>query len=235
MYLKKVDSKDYEHTIQKTLKTIVSNEELEDIKEGINLELEEGSYLYSIRDEKTIIGFIVITPLSNEELENRKVDILSVDEIYIQSGKHGVVVAETLARGVLELRNVYEIKQVDIIISQSESWIGDVLQDNGFICVEIKLEKILPTPNNLADVLELIRDCTPIDRIVQVLLEKEEEFRAEILEDIEEIEELLVEGWIPVIVIVTYEPESLKVQDIVDKSNQIIKWDDYSLVYRSEE
>ncbi len=235
MYLKKVDSKDYEHTIQKTLKTIVSNEELEDIKEGINLELEEGSYLYSIRDEKTIIGFIVITPLLNEELENRKVDILSVDEIYIQSGKHGVVVAETLARGVLELRNVYEIKQVDIIISQSESWIGDVLQDNGFICVEIKLEKILPTPNNLADVLELIRDCTPIDRIVQVLLEKEEEFRAEILEDIEEIEELLVEGWIPVIVIVTYEPESLKVQDIVDKSNQIIKWDDYSLVYRSEE
>ncbi|MHA2250085.1 MAG: hypothetical protein ACXAD7_06975 [Candidatus Kariarchaeaceae archaeon] len=234
MELYKVESNNFENVIQKTLKTLVSDEDYEDIKEGLLLELEEGSLLYAIKDDSEDIGFIIITPLIDEDSPDKAAELLSVGEIYIQSDKKSDLVAELLARGLKDLRKEYKCNQVEIIISQSVSWLGDTLQEYGFICAEVKLEKVLPTPNNLADVLELIRDCTPIDRIVQVLLERDEEFQVEILEDVEEIMEQLDDGWIPVIVVVTYEPESLKVQEIVESSNQIIKWDDFSLIYRGE-
>lgn len=234
MELNKVGSLKYDYIIQKTLKTLVSEEDIEDIKDGLKLGLEEGSLLYSLEDDSNEIGFIMITPLFDEESKNNKIELLSIEDIYIQSGKQSNLVAETLARELHKLRKEYQSKQVEIIISQSVAWLGDILHDHGYICVEVKLEKVLPTANNLPDVLELIKDCTPIDRIVQVLLEKDDEFQAEILEDISEISEMLEDGWIPVIVVVTYEPEILKVQEMVESSNQIIKWDDYSLIYHGE-
>ncbi|MHA2168527.1 MAG: hypothetical protein ACXAB7_01315 [Candidatus Kariarchaeaceae archaeon] len=234
MELSKVEPKNYEMIIQKTLKTLVSDDEYEDIKDGLYLEFKEGGYLFSLDDEANNVGFIVASPINDEDFVGEEISVLSVDEIYIQSGTQIPIVAETVARGLQRLRKEFKCKHIEIIISEPLSWMGDILQENGYICVEVKLEKVLPTPNNLADVLELIRDCTPIDRIVQVLLEKNNEFRAEILEDVEEIEEQLEDDWVPVIVVVTYEPESLKVSDILEKSNQIIKWDNFSLIYKGE-
>lgn len=217
--------------INRILKTLVSEDEFQDLMDGLSLCLEEGSSFYCLRDEDAELGFIIATPLIGSN--GTTVDLISIDEIWIKSDSTNEMIADAISSGIRKLKTEFKAKRIEVVISRDNAWISKSLQDNNMMCSEIKLEKVLPTANNLGDVLELIKDCTPIDRIVQVLLEKEDELRAELIEEVDEIDELLNDGWIPVIVIVTFEPDGLQISEILESSNQLINWDDYSLVYRS--
>lgn len=231
MELVKVENEaDFKSTIEEVLKTQASDEDFEDIFEGISIALEDGSDLYSFLDNETKIGFLVATPLS--ENNGKSVDIITMDEIWVKAQSDQALSAEELGLEIRKIAKIYKAKEIEVVLTQSLAWIGNKLINVGFVCSEIKFEKILPTPNNLDDVLELIKDCTPIDRIVQVLLEKEYELKAEVVENTEELEEVLEDGWIPVVVIVTFEPDGLNIEETIKSSNQIMNWDDYNLIYR---
>ena len=234
MELSKIEStSDLEEVILDTLKTLVSSEDLEDISSGLKLSLEDESILYAIKDDQQICGFLLVTPLV-AEAESKKIDLISVDEIWVKAKYADNKTAEVISKGLQNIKKELKSSEIEIIVTQTVAWLGDILSENGYLCSEIKLEKVLPTANNLGDVLELIQDCTPIDRIVQVLFEKDQELRAEIVEVLEEVQELISEGWIPTIVVVTIEPDSLNINEIIEESNSLINWDDYNLIYRGE-
>merc|ERR1712196_406265 len=94
-----------------------------------------------------------------------------------------------------------------MIALETNKWLSNSLSDVGFICSEIKLEKFLPKSNNLNDVLELIKDCTPLNRIVQVMMEKEDEYATDFISTSNEIQPLIKLGWVPIMILVTYEPK----------------------------
>ncbi|OLS28836.1 MAG: hypothetical protein HeimC2_04370 [Candidatus Heimdallarchaeota archaeon LC_2] len=234
MELSKIESaSDLEEVILDTLKTLVSSEDLDDISSGLNLSLEDESSLYVIKDDQQICGFFLATPLTADG-ENKKIDLVSIDEIWVKAKYANDKTADVISKGLKNIKKAMKSPEIEIIVTQTVAWLGDILSENGYLCSEIKLEKILPTANNLGDVLELIQDCTPIDRIVQVLFEKDHELRAEIVEVLEEVQDLINEGWIPTIVVVTIEPDSLNINEIIEESNSLINWDDYNLIYRGE-
>ncbi|MHA2503917.1 MAG: hypothetical protein ACXAE3_13740 [Candidatus Kariarchaeaceae archaeon] len=229
MELIKVEDDRIQNILQSTLKTLFSEEETNDLIEGLLLELEEGSQLYMLEDGDQKPGFLILTPLMDED-EN-VIEMVSVEDIFIKPNKKDSNIADALAKEMKKLAKEYGTKQTEVIISQGNSWISEALVENGYISSEVKLEKLLPRTNNLDDVLELIQDCTPIDRIVQVLLEKEDGFRAEFVDTSDEISDLIDEGWEPVMVVVTYEPDTASIEDQIENSNRLINWDDYSIVY----
>lgn len=234
MELSKIDTvEDQETVIIDTLKTLISSEDMDDITSGLIISLEDESTLYAVREGEEIGGFLLATPLA-DDAAGKKVDLVSIDEIWIKAKHVNNHTAEVISQGLKTIKKSFKSPEIEIIIPQTVAWLGDILSKNGYLCSEIKLEKVLPTANNLGDVLELIQDCTPIDRIVQVLFEKEQELRAEIVEVVEEVEELLADNWIPTIVVVTIEPESLNITEIIEESNNLINWDDYNLIYRGD-
>jgi hypothetical protein len=206
---------------------------MEDIVSGLKISLEDESTLYKIDENGEICGFFIVTPLADDDT-SKKVDIISVEELWVKAKYVNNETAQSISQGLKTIKKSFKSPEIEIIIPQNVAWLGDVLAQNGYLCAEIKLEKVLPTANNLGDVLELIQDCTPIDRIVQVLFEKEHELRAEIVEVVEEVEDLIADSWLPTIVVVTIEPDSLNINEIIDESNNLINWDDYNLVYRGE-
>jgi len=230
MDLNQVESSDFEATLSSTLNMLFSNEEVIELIDGLIMELEEGSHLYSVSYETDDIGFCVITPLS-EMGEPDEIDLISIEDIFIKPKYQNKEIAESLSKQFKTITEKYNVPQVEVIIDQSNSWLSEAMVDGGFISSEIKLEKLLPRTNNLDDVLELIQDCTPIDRIVQVLLERENEFMAEFVDSSDEIMDYLDDGWIPVMVVVTYEPEGSDIDKQIQESDQLINWDDYSIVY----
>lgn len=234
MELSKIESaSDLEEVILDTLKTLVSSEDMEDISSGLQISLGDESILYAIKEDQLTCGFLLATPL-NAEGETTKIDLISIDEIWVKAKYADQKTAEVISKGIKNIKKEFKSPEIEVIVTQTVAWLGDILSENGYLCAEIKLEKILPTANNLGDVLELIQDCTPIDRIVQVLFEKDQELRAEIVEVLEEVQELISDGWIPTIVVVTIEPDSLDINEIIEESNNLINWDDYNLVYRGE-
>ncbi|MFV2015507.1 MAG: hypothetical protein ACC656_08780, partial [Candidatus Heimdallarchaeota archaeon] len=200
---------------------------------GLIITLEDESILYVVRDGDQIGGFLLATPLSDDE-SNTKIDLVSIDEIWIKAKYANNQTAVLISQGLKTVKKSFKSPEIEIIIPQTVAWLGEILSQNGYLCSEIKLEKVLPTANNLGDVLELIQDCTPIDRIVQVLFEKDQELRAEIVEVTEEVEDIINDGWIPTIVVVTIEPDSLNTNEIIEESNNLINWDDYNLIYRGD-
>jgi hypothetical protein len=232
--LSKVDSvSDHETVILDTLKTLVSSDDMEDITSGLKISLEDESSLYKVSEGAEICGFFIVTPLADDDT-GKKVDIISVEELWMKAKYVNNETAEAISQGLKKIKKSFKSPEIEIIIQQNVAWLGDVLATNGYLCSEIKLEKVLPTANNLGDVLELIQDCTPIDRIVQVVFEMDLELRAEIVEVVEEVEDLIANGWVPTIVVVTIEPDSLNITEIIEESNNLINWDDYNLVYRGE-
>ena len=51
---------------------------------------------------------------------------------------------------------------------------------------------------------------------------------------IEEVEDLISDNWVPTMVVVTIEPDTLNINEIIEESNGILNWDDYNLIYRGD-
>lgn len=153
---------DHEKILTNILKNLVSSEELEDTVTGLLLTLEDGSSLYLLSHEGEDAGFIIVTPLSEDEEKLTKIDLVSIDEIWVKANHENRATAEVIANAIRGIVEKYKCKDVEIIVPQSIMWLAEVLQENGYYCAEIKLEKVLPTPNNLGDVLELIQDSMPV-------------------------------------------------------------------------
>jgi len=228
MELLQIDPGSFESILRNTLKTLYSEEETAELIEGLLLELEEEGKLFSISENNDDYGFILVTPLINQE---EALDLISIEDIFIKSGYQQREIAEALSMEMKKLGKTFAVSQIEVIINQSNSWLSEALVEHGFISSEVKLEKLLPRTNNLDDVLELIQDCTPVDRIVQVLLERQEQFMTEFVDTADEVSDLIDEGWEPVMVVVTYEPDGPQIEEQIAESNQLLNWDDYSIVY----
>lgn len=231
MELNRVEPEDSLPLIESILKTSLNGEEMEELIEGMQVEIEDGTYVYSILQEDGIIGFLLATPLSDEDEDGENIELISIEDIWLRSEIDPSTISDNLALELKKLAKNLSVPQTEIIVSQQLKWLNESLNDQGFIVSEVKLEKLLPRANNLNDVLDLIADCTPVYRIVQVLLEKENQFMAEIIDEADEIEDLLRDGWEPVMVIVTFEPDDQDIDEIIEESNGMINWDDYSIVY----
>ena len=195
------------------------------LQELINMS--SNALYFSIQDE--IIGFIILSPIA--EINNPLINLISIEDVYVKINHQNNVIAKMIALEIKKLSLKYDVDQIELIISQTNKWLSSSLSDVGFICSEIKLEKFLPKSNNLNDVLELIKDCTPLNRIVQVMMEKEDEYATDFISTSNEIQPLIKLGWVPIMILVTYEPEKENINETIEKSNQLLNWDDYSLVY----
>ncbi|MGA0276448.1 MAG: hypothetical protein ACO3LF_00940 [Candidatus Kariarchaeum pelagius] len=218
-----------DNIMRSVLQTFFSITETNELIDTLNLDLADESELYTINFENEIIGFIILSPIA--EINNPLINLISIEDIYVKINHQNDMIAKMIALEIKKLSINYDVDQIELIISQTNKWLSNSLSDVGFICSEIKLEKFLPKSNNLNDVLELIKDCTPLNRIVQVMMEKEDEYATDFISTSNEIQPLIKLGWVPIMILVTYEPEKENINETIEKSNQLLNWDDYSLVY----
>lgn len=218
-----------DNIMRSVLQTFFSITETNELIDTLNLDLADESELYTINFENEIIGFIILSPIA--EINNPLINLISIEDIYVKINHQNNMIAKMIALEIKKLSIKYDVDQIELIISQTNKWLSNSLSDVGFICSEIKLEKFLPKSNNLNDVLELIKDCTPLNRIVQVMMEKEDEYATDFISTSNEIQPLIKLGWVPIMILVTYEPEKQNIDETIEKSNQLLNWDDYSLVY----
>ncbi len=218
-----------DNIMRSVLQTFFSITETNELINTLNLDLADESELYTINFENEIIGFIILSPIA--EINNPLINLISIEDIYVKINHQNNMIAKMIALEIKKLSIKYDVDQIELIISQTNKWLSNSLSDVGFICSEIKLEKFLPKSNNLNDVLELIKDCTPLNRIVQVMMEKEDEYATDFISTSNEIQPLIKLGWVPIMILVTYEPEKENIDETIEKSNQLLNWDDYSLVY----
>lgn len=218
-----------DNIMRSVLQTFFSKTETNELIDKLNLDLADESELYTINFGNEIIGFIILSPIA--EINNPLINLISIEDIYVKINHQNNVIAKMIALEIKKLSIKYDVDQIELIISQTNKWLSNSLSDVGFICSEIKLEKFLPKSNNLNDVLELIKDCTPLNRIVQVMMEKEDEYATDFISTSNEIQPLIKLGWVPIMILVTYEPEKENIDETIEKSNQLLNWDDYSLVY----
>lgn len=233
MELSKVEKIDRSNVIDKILKRSVSTEEQEEIIENLQIYFSEGSDLISINNEQDLIGFFVASPYSED---NVIVDELILDEFFFDSSKMNNSLEEVLVKGIKSLKNEYKPGKLEVIVTRDIQWMGDVLAANGFLCEIIKLEKILPTEKNLPDVIDLIYDSIPKEKvtdemIIQVLMQKDTEYQTEIIDSADEIAVLLEKDWVPIMVVLSFEPLDQQINEIIDSSNQLLNWDDYEITY----
>ena len=218
-----------DNIMRSVLQTFFSITETNELIDTLNLDLADESELYTINFGNEIIGFIILSPIA--EINNPLINLISIEDIYVKINHHNNMIAKMIALEIKKLSIKYDVDQIELIISQTNKWLSNSLSDVGFICSEIKLEKFLPKSNNLNDVLELIKDCTPLNRIVQVMMEKEDEYATDFISTSNEIQPLIKLGWVPIMILVTYEPEKENIDETIEKSNQLLNWDDYSLVF----
>lgn len=218
-----------DNIMKSVLQTFFSITETNELIDTLNLDLADESELYTVNFENEIIGFIILSPIA--EINNPLINLISIEDIYVKINHQNNMIAKMIALEIKKLSIKYDVDQIELIISQTNKWLSNSLSDVGFICSEIKLEKFLPKSNNLNDVLELIKDCTPLNRIVQVMMEKEDEYATDFISTSNEIQPLIKLGWVPIMILVTYEPEKENIDETIEKSNQLLNWDDYSLVY----
>ena len=218
-----------DNIMKSVLQTFFSITETNELIGTLNLDLADESELYTVNFENEIIGFIILSPIA--EINNPLINLISIEDIYVKINHQNNMIAKMIALEIKKLSIKYDVDQIELIISQTNKWLSSSLSDVGFICSEIKLEKFLPKSNNLNDVLELIKDCTPLNRIVQVMMEKEDEYATDFISTSNEIQPLIKLGWVPIMILVTYEPEKENIDETIEKSNQLLNWDDYSLVY----
>ena len=218
-----------DNIMRSVLQTFFSITETNELINTLDLDLADESELYTINFENEIIGFIILSPIA--EINNPLINLISIEDIYVKINHQNNMIAKMIALEIKKLSVKYDVDQIELIISQTNKWLSNSLSDVGFICSEIKLEKFLPKSNNLNDVLELIKDCTPLNRIVQVMMEKEDEYATDFISTSNEIQPLIKLGWVPIMILVTYEPEKQNIDETIEKSNQLLNWDDYSLVY----
>jgi hypothetical protein len=218
-----------DNIMRSVLQTFFSITETNELINTLDLDLADESELYTINFENEIIGFIILSPIA--EINNPLINLISIEDIYVKINNQNNMIAKMIALEIKKLSIKYDVDQIELIISQTNKWLSNSLSDVGFICSEIKLEKFLPKSNNLNDVLELIKDCTPLNRIVQVMMEKEDEYATDFISTSNEIQPLIKLGWVPIMILVTYEPEKQNIDETIEKSNQLLNWDDYSLVY----
>ena len=218
-----------DNIMRSVLQTFFSITETNELIDTLNLDLADESELYTVNFENEIIGFIILSPIA--EINNPLINLISIEDIYVKINHQNNMIAKMIALEIKKLSIKYDVDQIELIISQTNKWLSNSLSDVGFICSEIKLEKFLPKSNNLNDVLELIKDCTPLNRIVQVMMEKEDEYATDFISTSNEIQPLIKLGWVPIMILVTYEPEKENIDETIEKSNQLLNWDDYSLVY----
>ena len=218
-----------DNIMRSVLQTFFSITETNELIDTLNLDLADESELYTVNFENEIIGFIILSPIA--EINNPLINLISIEDIYVKINHQNNMIAKMIALEIKKLSLKYDVDQIELIISQTNKWLSSSLSDVGFICSEIKLEKFLPKSNNLNDVLELIKDCTPLNRIVQVMMEKEDEYATDFISTSNEIQPLIKLGWVPIMILVTYEPEKENIDETIEKSNQLLNWDDYSLVY----
>ncbi len=218
-----------DNIMRSVLQTFFSITETNELINTLDLDLADESELYTINFGNEIIGFIILSPIA--EINNPLINLISIEDIYVKINHQNNMIAKMIALEIKKLSIKYDVDQIELIISQTNKWLSNSLSDVGFICSEIKLEKFLPKSNNLNDVLELIKDCTPLNRIVQVMMEKEDEYATDFISTSNEIQPLIKLGWVPIMILVTYEPEKQNIDETIEKSNQLLNWDDYSLVY----
>jgi len=218
-----------DNIMRSVLQTFFSITETNELIDTLNLDLADESELYTINFGNEIIGFIILSPIA--EINNPLINLISIEDIYVKINHQNNMIAKMIALEIKKLSIKYDVDQIELIISQTNKWLSNSLSNVGFICSEIKLEKFLPKSNNLNDVLELIKDCTPLNRIVQVMMEKEDEYATDFITTSNEIQPLIKLGWVPIMILVTYEPEKENIDETIEKSNQLLNWDDYSLVY----
>lgn len=233
MELSKVEKIDRSNVIDKILKRSVSTEEQEEIVENLQIYFSEGSDLISINNEQDLIGFFVASPYSED---NAIVDELILDEFFFDSSKMNNSLEEVLVKGIKSLKKEYKPGKLEVIVTRDIQWMGEVLAANGFLCEIIKLEKILPNEKNLPDVIDLIYDSIPKEKvtdemIIQVLMQKDTEYQTEIIDSADEIAVLLEKDWVPIMVVLSFEPLDQQINEIIDSSNQLLNWDDYEITY----
>ncbi|MCY3411968.1 MAG: hypothetical protein INQ03_10095 [Candidatus Heimdallarchaeota archaeon] len=232
MELRKVEIANHRKITTAILGKKFSTDELEEIIENLSLLFEEGGELYAFFTGDTPVGCFVASPYSEDA---KQVEELVLDEFYFLENLIDDSSKAEIASLLKIVKKEFKPFNMEIVSTQEINWMGDILLANGYICELIKLEKILPNKKNLNDVVELITDCIPMDRvndlIIQVLLEKEDEYKTEIIENDEDIPDIMEGDWNPIMVVLSFEPMDQKINEIIDASNQLINWDDYEIIF----
>lgn len=225
--------KNQEKVISNILKQLYSQDETEILLEEAMENLNSGGMLFQVAIEGTIQSYCICS-IQNSDPDEPSEKIFVVEEFEISPNKfEDVEYSETFGNKLREISEEYHTNSVEIMISRGYQWLTRGLEQADFICTEIRVNKYLPEPNNLEDVLDLINQTTPFDRIIQVMFERENDIHVEFIEFIDEVQELSLDGWIPIAVSVSFEPSDNNFAETIESSDTILKWDEITLTFSS--
>ncbi len=205
---------------------------IEDLDHIIQL---PNTFLYGMSLDGKINGFIIVSKVEDyDEETGTEFDIMLIEEIWVRSDVEDMTpFADEIVKDLLQVSSELKIKTVEVMVTKDNTWIEAGLDSHGFRIEEVHVKKVIPFSKSIEDLFELINESLPFPKVVQIVLAKEDEELVEFVDSLEEIMELLNEGWNPELFHIVYEPEPEDHQKILDKSSEIIKWDEIELVYRN--
>lgn len=226
-----VESK-YKEVIDSVLKTKLSPNELIEKRTEYLEDLASGLQLYQLVCGEELCGFLTIYVNEDEDINNKIIKTLYVERIETISDAQGHInqFGEKLGMGLKDIAKSMKIRAIEVELDLEKSWYISEMLKVGYHCTDIKLEKILPNPENIADVLELINQSAPEDKIIQVMFIRDEDVHVEFIELYEEVLELEESGWNPMLVSMSFEVIDGKYEDTFERSNRLVKWDEKKVV-----
>ena len=211
----------------------------EELEKTINLyieNLEVGAELYEIVFKGNSVGFFISSSQTIPDFNDEAIKVLVVEvietvpEVELDFPDFSLKFSHQIVKFAKQIN----LRNIEMIIERSNKWMITGLEAAQFSCVDVNMEKVLPKPNNVGDVLDLLHQTFTVPIIIQVLFQKGEDLMNEFMDTIEEVEMFINDGWTPFAVQVTFDTEEEDLSDILDKSDEILHWDDivYNFSYR---
>lgn len=192
------------------------------------------SLLYAIEVNNSPKGFMLMSIVDDYDDEtDEETELLLIEEIWLEASAGDMApFADKIVREIVEVAGEKKIKNVEVMINESNNWLKEGLDNNGFKVEEIHAKKVIPFPNSVEDIFDLINQSLPFPKVIQIVAVKEDEELVDFVDTMDEINELLEQEWEPELFHVVLEPETDQIEALLKDSVEIVKWDEIEFVYR---
>ena len=192
--------------------------------------------VYSITIDNDTKGFILVSLVEDyDEFGNETSDLMLIEEIWVSAEPNDLVhFSNEIVRSIEQISKEKNASSVEVMVTESSSWLKQGLENYGFRIEEIHAKKFIPFESYVHDIFELINQYLPFPKVIQISAVRGDEDLIEFVDEVEEIDEILSNGWKPEFFHVVLEPDVEDIKTLIDDTNDPIKWDEIETVYRKD-
>ena len=204
-----------------TLNSINFENNFQTIKEIYQEMISSGVSIYSISLNQKFIG---IFGASASIITGEKIFIL--EYLIVEKNMRNNNISGEIIDSIIKLAKEEEVDKMHLFMGDDNSWIINPLLNRNFDCQKISFSKKLPTKESFFDIKVMINDVIEENYIMDVMFLKDEEIKSEIIEDEEEMDQLMQEGWHPRSVDISVYVIKNNHKELVEGSNSVMRWDE---------